>query len=99
MSKWQGIDLQEVYADWSEQMQDFSLGAINHGIEVSKKGDHPPSQGEFIKNCRGYKPPEFIKIGVKLTPEQIEKNKQRIAEIARNLAKSNKGNYEHTGEE
>lgn len=91
MSKWQGIDLQEVYADWAEQMQEFTLAAINHGIEVSKQDGHPPSQGEFKKNCRGYKPPELLKIGVKLTPEQIEKNKQRIAEIARNLAKSKSG--------
>jgi hypothetical protein len=82
--------MQAVYQDWAEQMQGLSLGSINYGITVSKSGDHPPSQGEFIKNCKGYKPPELLKIECKLTPEQREANKQRIADIAKNLHKGMK---------
>jgi len=86
-AKWQGIDMDEVHADWADAMQGLSLGAINHGIEVSKGGAHPPSQGEFINNCKGYKPAELLKIESKLSPEQREANKRRIAEMVRNLAK------------
>jgi hypothetical protein len=86
MSKWQGINLQDVYADWADNMQGLSLGSINHGIEVSKVGDHPPSLGEFIKNCKGYQPAQLLKIECKLTQEQREDNKRRIAEIAKKLS-------------
>ena len=88
MSKWQGINLQDVYADWADAMQGLSLGAINYGIEISKTGEHPPSQGEFVKNCKGYKPAELLKIECKLTSEQREANRQRIADIAKNLSKA-----------
>jgi hypothetical protein len=88
MAKWQGINLQDVYADWAERMQGLSLGSINYGIEISKGGEHPPSQGEFINNCKGYKPAELLKIESKLTPEQREANKQRIADMVKNLSRS-----------
>ena len=87
MSKWQGINLQDVYSDWADAMQGLSLGAINFGIEISKGGEHPPSQGEFVKNCKGYKPAELLKIECKLSLEQREANKRRIAEMVKNLAK------------
>jgi hypothetical protein len=57
LSKWQGINIQEVYADWAESLGHLSIGAINYGIGESKGNQHPPSQGEFILNCRGYCPP------------------------------------------
>lgn len=87
-AKWQGIDLHEVYADWAEAADGLSLGAINHGIELSKKNQHPPSQGEFIENCRLYKPALPTMIDCKITPEQLKANRKRIADIAKTLAGS-----------
>jgi len=78
--------LQEVYADWADAMQGLTLGSINFGIECSKLNEHPPSQGEFIKNCKGYQPAQLLKIECKLTQEQREENKRRITEIARKLS-------------
>ena len=85
-AKWGGLNQQEVYADWAESMQEFSIGAINHGIEAAKNLQHPPSQGEFKTLCKGYKPKLPPMIEHKVSPEQLEKNRVRIAEIARNLA-------------
>ena len=86
VAKWGGLDQQEVYTDWAESMQEFSLGAINHGIEAAKEQPHPPSQGEFKTLCRGYKPALPTMLEHKLSPEQIEKNRVRIAEMVRSLA-------------
>ena len=87
LSKWSGMDMRDVYQDWAGSMQNLSLGAIQYGIEQSKKETHPPNQGEFIKHCSGYRASAHVfKIESKLTPEQIAKNKLRIAEIAKNLA-------------
>lgn len=86
-SKWQGIDLQEVYADWAQSMKDFTLAQINHGIEVSKEQEHPPSLGEFMNLCRQYRPPQMLKISYKISYEQMEKNKAKIHELAEALRK------------
>tara|TARA_R110000803_G_scaffold76409_3_gene141011 strand:+ start:922 stop:1215 length:294 start_codon:yes stop_codon:yes gene_type:complete len=56
-AKWQGLDMHEVYGDWAHSLQDLSLGAINHGIELSEHEEHPPNLGKFRKLCQGYKPP------------------------------------------
>lgn len=80
--------MQAVYADWAEELQSLSLGAINHGIAQSKALAHPPSQGEFKALCQSYKPAMPIMIDCKLTPEQVEANRQRIAKIAETLAGS-----------
>lgn len=87
MAKWQGINLQDVYQDWAEAMQSLSLGAIEYGIEQSKKDAHPPNQWEFIKHCAGYNPnPNVQKIESKLSPEQIAANKERIAALVKRFA-------------
>jgi hypothetical protein len=87
-AKWDGFNLDEVYADWAESASNLTLGAINHGIELSKHCKHPPSQGEFIELCKQYKPEERLKLDHKLTPEQIEANKEKLKEIMANI-KSN----------
>lgn len=89
MAKWQGINLQDVYQDWADEMQNLTLAAINHGIDVSKKNEHPPSQGEFIANCKTFRPDnQVLKLESKLTEEQKEINKARIAEMVKTLARS-----------
>ena len=90
LAKWQGIDMNAVYEDWADALTEFSLGAINHGIESAKNLQHPPSQGEFKELCRAYKPSMPAMLEHKLTPEQIERNRARIADIAKNLAASKK---------
>lgn len=86
LAKWAEIDMQAVYADWADEMGELSLSAINHGIKLAKALPHPPSQGEFKELCRSYRPQVPLMIGKQITPEQQEKNRQKIAEIAAMLA-------------
>lgn len=77
----------EVYQDWAEALQQQSLGAINFGIETSKAEIHPPSQGEFVAHCKRYNPNAgVLRLESKLSKEQLEANRERIATIARSLA-------------
>ena len=87
-AKWGGMNMAEVYADWAESLDGCTIGAISHGIELSKKCQHPPNQGEFVAHCQSYKPAMPIMIDCKLSPEQIESNRKRIAKIAEMLAGS-----------
>lgn len=87
-AKWGGLNQQELQTDWAESLQDFSLGAINHGIDASKELPFPPSQGEFKALCRAYKPELPPLICYTLTEEQKEINKARIAEIVKSLVRS-----------
>lgn len=80
--------MQDVYTDWAEALAGCSLAAINHGITQAKNGQHPPSQGEFLAHCRAYKPNDCVlKLELKLSPEQVEINRKRIAEIAEMLSR------------
>lgn len=86
---WQGMEMADVYEDWADSLQGCSLGAIQHGIELAKlePGSNPPTQGQFVAFCRKYEPvPNVHQLENRLTPEQLEKNKRRIAEIAAGLA-------------
>ena len=72
--------MQMVYQDWAGALQEFSLGAINNGIELARAEVHPPNQGEFVKLCRLYKPPT-IDNRIELKPMDKELAKDKLAEI------------------
>ncbi len=81
--------MQAVYQDWAESLENLTLASINHGIEVSGNAPHPPSKGEFIANCKTFRPDnQVLKLESKLTEEQKEINKARIAEMVKTLARS-----------
>jgi hypothetical protein len=52
VAKWEGLNMHDVYEDWAEQMKNFSLGALKHGLDVARQKEYPPSQGEFISYCK-----------------------------------------------
>lgn len=90
LDMWQGMDMQEVYADWADALQGNSLGSIQHGIDVAKNeiAEKPPTQGQFIAFCKKYQPVGNVhRLAHRLTPEQLEANKKRIAELAAGLMK------------
>lgn len=81
--------MQDVYADWADALQACSLGAIQFGIELAKleSSNNTPTQGQFVAMCRKYEPvPNVHQLENRLTPEQLEKNRKRIAEISAILA-------------
>lgn len=85
-AKWQGLNMQEVYSAWAESMQDLSLGSINHGIELSKQDEHPPSLGKFIEHCKKYQPPLIENRLEKLHVKDTTVGRERIANIRDMLA-------------
>lgn len=87
LSKWQGLNIQDVYLDWVEAMQGMTLGAINHAIEMSKSNIHPPSQGEFIAHCRHYVVPVNNLLLVHKSPERNEENLEKIRQMKEILAR------------
>lgn len=89
---WQGMDMQDVYADWADALQACSLGSIQYGIMLAKseQSRDPPTQGQFLAMCKKYVPEiNHNQLDHKLTPEQMEANKKRISEIAAEFARKN----------
>ena len=85
-AKWQGIDIQEVYRDWAEKLQNFSLGAINHAILLAQDSEFPPSLGSFCELCRQYKPQMNDLRLEKLHVKDTEKGMAEIHRIKEMLA-------------
>jgi hypothetical protein len=79
-SKWDGIKLDEIYADWAESLGKYSLGAINFAIVESKNTAHPPNLGEFMKHCQAYKPVDIVLIEKKFIKD-AEMAKKHLDEI------------------
>ncbi len=81
--------MQDVYADWADALQGFSVGAIQHGLDLAKldNASNPPTQGQFIALCKTYKPMSKPLLVHKITEKQLAENKRRIADIVSNLAK------------
>jgi len=91
LSKWQGLNMQDVYSDWAEALGHLTIGAINYGITESKANKHPPSQGEFIINCRDYcNPiiPDSHMITKKTKPLTKDEAKSRLKELKRMMSES-----------
>lgn len=75
-----------VYDDWSESLANFSIGAIKFAIEKAKAMKHPPNQGEFKELCKEYIPSSpVLQLRRKFTPEELETNRKRLADIAEGL--------------
>lgn len=77
--------MKSVYQEWAEEMGSISIGAIQHGVKLAIRMQFPPNLSEFMDCCSDYNPPmihpNVYSIEHKLTPEQIEENKKRVAEI------------------
>lgn len=88
---WRDQDMNAVLEDWAEALQGCSLGAIKHGIDLAKldTGNNPPTQGQFLALCKTYRQAvNKLQIVHKLTPEQIEENKRKVAELSSRLVKT-----------
>jgi len=89
---WQDMNMNDVYEDWADALQNCSIGAIQYGIYLAKseQSREPPTQGQFVAMCKKYVPEiNHNQLDHKLTPEQMEANRKRIAEIAAEFARKN----------
>ena len=65
---------------WSEKMAGTSAETIKRALE--QLPEEPPTLPQFMALLRrSYVEPPVLRIGNELTAEQMEKNKQRIAEL------------------
>jgi hypothetical protein len=56
-SKWGGLSMDEVYADWADALAHTSIGAIGHAVGLARMKEYPPSLSEFIALTTSYKAP------------------------------------------
>ena len=86
-TKWDGINLEDVYDDWADALQSFTVGAIGYGIDISKTMKHPPNQGEFIHHCMEYSPPkiynnmQIVKKESQMTKEEAKSKLTKLKEM------------------
>lgn len=94
-AKWQGIPLDALHANWAENLGEFSVGAIGYAMKKTSRAVMPPNLGEFIASCREYSPASSVlQLRRKFTPEELEANRKRIADIAEGLGMKMKANRE-----
>ena len=77
-----GLDAGVVNAmnHWSEKMAGTSAETIKRALE--QLPEEPPTLPQFLALLRrSYVEPPVLRIGNELTAEQMEKNKQRIADL------------------
>jgi hypothetical protein len=88
-SQWDGADIQNVKQVWAEELGGFSEmpEAIGYAFK-NLDPKFPPSALEFKELCRRAPRKEVMALPHKLTPEEIERNRQRIAEIASGLGRA-----------
>ena len=75
----------DIYCVWAESMQDLSIGAIQHGVELSKQDEHPPNLGKFMDHCRKYKPKQ-VEARLNKNPVSQEKAKENLEKLKKLLA-------------
>lgn len=91
-AKWQGIPLDTLHANWADNLGEFSVGAIGYAMKKTSRAAMPPNLGEFIAACREYNPEsKVLQLRRKFTPEELEANRQRLADIAAKLGIKMKG--------
>lgn len=83
---------ERVKATWAEELAGFAAipDAIKAALDAQKASMFPPTLPEFLQLCRDaahrFPAEKPMALEHKLTPEQIEINKQRIREMVNSLA-------------
>ena len=83
LNRWQGIDLDDVKADWAQALAGYAQSpeSISHALE-NLPADAPPTVGQFAILCRGAPRYQPLRIDApQATPD-------RRAEIAAMLART-----------
>jgi len=91
--RWRGLDLHAVKGFWSGELASFSDNPECYGLAIKtmlQGSKYPPTLPEFIELCRNnYKAPkkDFLSIEHKLTPEEIDRNKERARKAIESLGR------------
>lgn len=85
---------ERVKATWAEELAGFASipGAIADALTVQKADEWPPTLPKFLQVCRDQArrigtAPKGPVLEHKLSPEEIQRNRERIAAISASLSK------------
>ena len=81
MSRWEGLDISEVKADWERELGRLSAHSVRYGLENLPR-DKPPNVLQFREICR-HAPErrlDLVALQAPETPEDAEA-RERIREI------------------
>lgn len=94
LDRWRGCDMENVRATWAEELGGFrdQPERIAYALKSLADQPFPPTLPEFIAACRRAPANQPLALPHKLTPEQIEENKRRLAEMMTTLFKRMPGN-------
>ncbi len=88
---WEGTNIAAVKLMWRTKLAGFRIEAIKRALGETDELQFPPSLPTFITLCRNAERSigtDKPMLECKLTPEQIERNKQRVAEMIAGLMKA-----------
>jgi hypothetical protein len=89
--RWRDSNLHEVKAVWAEELASFSDNpeCFKRALAAMVDGStFPPTLPEFKAMCRAnYKRPQMVAIEHKLSPEDMERNRERARQMAARLGR------------
>lgn len=90
LDRWRGCDMDNVRAVWADELAGFvdQPERIAYALRVLSDSQFPPTLPEFKAACRNAPTKELPRLDHKLSPEEIQRNRDRINQLASQLAAS-----------
>jgi len=92
---WADIPVDSVKAEWHAKLSGLSSKTVFKAVDYcSDNLKFPPTLPEFVQLCKASTPQEITKaIGRQFTPEELQKNHERITEISHGISTKAKSDY------
>jgi len=92
---WADIPVDAVKAEWQAKLSGMSSKTVFKAVDYcSDNLKFPPTLPEFVQLCKASTPHEITKaIGRQFTPEELQKNHERITEISHGISAKSKSDY------
>jgi hypothetical protein len=86
---WRDADIAMVKAVWAEKLGGFRdrSDCLKYGLDCLDGREWPPTLPEFISDCRRAPAPKVRALEHKLSPEDIERNRERARKISEALGR------------
>jgi hypothetical protein len=89
LDMWEGVDVNEMQATWSDGMRGMSREALQRGITALYHAKHPPTLPEFLELCKAgpamYRPNQFALDAPRTPPAEAREQLAKIHEVASRL--------------
>lgn len=86
---WRDANIADVKAVWADKLGGFAdrPDAIKYALGCLEGREWPPSLPEFLADCRRAPKPVVVALEHKLSPEEINRNKERARKMAERLGR------------